>query len=162
MKNIIYSIFILSALFLGCKKEGSIGPEGPQGEQGPPANEYEFYLVFGPGTGNNIQYYDMPDLSMYGKSTFVFIEYSYDYDWVQLPYLLPQSGNNSIMLTPITDELLERVTIETYYVNGGTANPWGSNITLRCKAVCIETRFVESHPEIDFTKYENIKSFIKK
>lgn len=158
MKN-IYLLLIPFILLSACKKdEDNYQPAGNYATQTDlnnlTAKTYDFSLTYGVST--NSATYTMPDFSMYGKITFVYLDRSYK-DWVMLPYYSNNPGYVPVNYVATCDEVLEKITVETLRGDNTSGSPWAvNNVTRNFKAVVINCTPGKINPN-DFRDYNKVK-----
>jgi hypothetical protein len=159
-----YYLVLLPFLLLGsCKKdEDNYQPVGNYATQndlnnglnGITAKSYNFSLTYGVNT--NTAVYNMPDNSMYGKVTFVYVDRGF-YDWVMLPYYANNPGYVPVNYIATCDEISEVITVETLRGDNVNSSPWAvNNVTKDFKAVVINCTPGKINPN-DFRDYNKVK-----
>lgn len=148
-------LFIGMTALVGCKKEvGPKGEQGIQGPAGPSAKTYDFTLTFGSSTTEAT--YSMPQGSMYGKVTLVYLDKGYK-DWIMLPYYENSPGYVPVNYIATIDEILEKIKITTQRGDNQTGSPWASNnVSRNFRAVVIEANGLKTHPNVDLKSYKEV------
>jgi hypothetical protein len=162
MKN-VYLLLIPFFLLAACKKdEDNYQPLGNYATQndlnngltGITAKTYDFSLSY--GINVNVAAYTMPDNSMYGKVTFVYLDRGYK-DWVMLPYYSNSPGYVPVNYIATCDEVSELITIETLRGDNTNGSPWAVNNVIRYfRAVVINCTPGKINPN-DFRDYKKVK-----
>ncbi len=158
MKN-FFLLLIPFFLLAACKKdEGNYQPVGNYATQNDlnnlTAKSYDFSLTFGVSSNNAT--HNMPDNSMYGKVTFVYLDRGFK-DWVMLPYYSNSPGYVPVNYIATCDEIFEDITIETLRGDNTSGSPWAvNNVTRSFKAVVINCSTGKINPN-DFRDYNNVK-----
>lgn len=157
--KLICLIAFVTLLFTeSCKKdEDNYQPAGNYATQTDlnnlTAKTYDFSLTYGVNT--NAAVYNMPDNSMYGKVTFVYVDRGF-YDWVMLPYYANNPGYVPVNYIASCDEISEVITVETLRGDNVNSSPWAvNNVTKDFKAVVINCTPGKINPN-DFRDYNKV------